>query len=529
MNQYCANRKNFLIPAIPSVFSKFDDVQRSMVQLQKCISDISQSFQILTGTTSYPGIGIVKSTGAAWDTSLNDPLVVGHGGTGKTTFALNGVLYGNAANAIGVTAIGAEGQLLRVGATPFVPAWTTLTMPTTIAAASMFVADSANVLKALTGVAGDLIYTNATPAWTKLAKGTANQILGMKADASLPEWQSHGTDKQVLYNDGVVISGDADFTFDKATNALSVPIVYGGAASGGNLILGSTVHSTKGFIELGATSRFYEPTQVLMLGAWFTPTSFTPSWNPTLYCSNEWGQQAVCGYSFTSKLANLGSVANNSMYTVGGAFVVENDYSGASTGVCAYAIYGEASAKNAQFTTTMELDPVNLSGADCTNPNPNAIGGVGAGSLITGIWMWPGGSGASPGPRDVSAGIVFLAGSDGGVDITGKYKKGIVFGVDSISTISGHKEAINLGENQEIAWYSSGGTVGRLKSDGTSLDWDGNIKLGDLKPLYMNSKNALSAIGTTLLIGADFAHAYIYIEGAGKLLSVDANGFVKAS
>ena len=46
---------------------------------------------------------------------------VADGGTGVGTFALNGVLYGNAGNPIGVTAIGTAGQILIAGASPFVP------------------------------------------------------------------------------------------------------------------------------------------------------------------------------------------------------------------------------------------------------------------------------------------------------------------------------------------------------------------------------------------------------------------------
>ena len=49
---------------------------------------------------------------------------VAEGGTGASTLALNGVLYGNGTSAIGATAIGTAGQLLKVGADPFVPEWT---------------------------------------------------------------------------------------------------------------------------------------------------------------------------------------------------------------------------------------------------------------------------------------------------------------------------------------------------------------------------------------------------------------------
>ncbi len=55
-------------------------------------------------------------------------LLVAGGGTGASILALNGVLYGNGTSAIGATAIGAAGRILKVGADPFVPAWTTLVL-----------------------------------------------------------------------------------------------------------------------------------------------------------------------------------------------------------------------------------------------------------------------------------------------------------------------------------------------------------------------------------------------------------------
>ncbi len=89
----------------------------------------------------------VKITGGDI-TGITD-LAVDDGGTGVSTFALNGVLYGNAANAIGVTAIGAEGQILRVGVSPFVPAWTTATYPATIVAGVILHGSATNVVTGL--------------------------------------------------------------------------------------------------------------------------------------------------------------------------------------------------------------------------------------------------------------------------------------------------------------------------------------------------------------------------------------------
>jgi len=49
MTQYALNRKSFLIPTIPNTFANLSDAQKYVSQLQQCISDISQSLQIVTG------------------------------------------------------------------------------------------------------------------------------------------------------------------------------------------------------------------------------------------------------------------------------------------------------------------------------------------------------------------------------------------------------------------------------------------------------------------------------------------------
>ncbi len=79
------------------------------------------TFSIAAGSSSIVTVGAL-SAGSL--TTGFTPVTVPLGGTGASTYALNGVLYGNAANAIGVTAIGTAGQILKVGADPFVPVWT---------------------------------------------------------------------------------------------------------------------------------------------------------------------------------------------------------------------------------------------------------------------------------------------------------------------------------------------------------------------------------------------------------------------
>jgi hypothetical protein len=119
----------------------------------------------VTGNVSGTAATVTGATQAAITTTANLTTVgaltsgslaagftdvpVAQGGTGASTFALNGILYGNGASAIGATAIGAEGQMLRVGADPFVPAWSTSTFADTYAIGTILHGSAANTVTGL--------------------------------------------------------------------------------------------------------------------------------------------------------------------------------------------------------------------------------------------------------------------------------------------------------------------------------------------------------------------------------------------
>ena len=118
------------------------------------------------------------------------PVPVGQGGTGAATYALNGVLYGNTASAIGVTAIGAAGQLLRVGASPFVPAWSTSTFADTYVQGGLLHAATANTIAALNpGAVGSFLMSNgASAALSYLAPGADGYMLVGGGVTTIPTW-----------------------------------------------------------------------------------------------------------------------------------------------------------------------------------------------------------------------------------------------------------------------------------------------------------------------------------------------------
>lgn len=66
--------------------------------------------------TSVPGL--TPQTGTTGDVTLGGTVAVSGGGTGATTLAAKGILYGNGTSAIGATAAGAAGQILVGGTDP---------------------------------------------------------------------------------------------------------------------------------------------------------------------------------------------------------------------------------------------------------------------------------------------------------------------------------------------------------------------------------------------------------------------------
>lgn len=87
-----------------------------------------------------------------------------------STIAQGALVVGTAADVIGVIAAVAAGRLLRAAGVGTVPAWSTLTIPDTVAQGDLLTASAANVLAALADVAvGSVLVSGgvgAVPAWS---------------------------------------------------------------------------------------------------------------------------------------------------------------------------------------------------------------------------------------------------------------------------------------------------------------------------------------------------------------------------
>jgi len=275
---------------------------------QVAINRASAALTLAGITLTTPDIG-TPSAGVLTNCS---GLPVAGGGTGAATFALNGILYGNNTSAIGVTAIGAAGQILRAGASPFVPAWTTSTFADTYAIGTILHAGAANVITGLAaGAEGTLLMGNgaAAPSW--LAAGTAGYFL-LANGAADPVWTSQPTLaslESLTIAAGTLIYGTAADTLAALaagatttilvgggaaapvwttatgtgapvragsptfTTQITTPLIYGGAAENDDVTIAGTSHATKttsyvilqptgGNVGIGTTN----PTNILSFG-----------------------------------------------------------------------------------------------------------------------------------------------------------------------------------------------------------------------------------------------------------------------
>lgn len=121
-------------------------------------------------------------------------------------------------------------------------------------------------LAAISGVQGDIIYADGTDSWTRLAKGTASQVLTMNAGATAPEWQSAGgldadlTALAALASTGFAVRTASNTWAQRSiavTSSTGLAITDGDGVAGNPTLAGidaSTI--VKGVVELATTAEF---------------------------------------------------------------------------------------------------------------------------------------------------------------------------------------------------------------------------------------------------------------------------------
>jgi hypothetical protein len=149
------------------------------------VEDINANFDAVFRALAAAGIspagisppGPSGGGGTGPVSGLSDPVTEAHGGTGKTTYAKGDLLVGLPNHKLDKLAVGADGRALEV--VSGTPAWVD-------PAHAVLSADHTDTTPAAV-VRGDIITgQDATPKWKRLAKGIAGYVLRMGANE--PEW-----------------------------------------------------------------------------------------------------------------------------------------------------------------------------------------------------------------------------------------------------------------------------------------------------------------------------------------------------
>lgn len=234
----------------------------AQVALKVAKAGDTMSGNLAMGGNNITGVGTLVAATA----QLTNPLGVIYGGTGLAALAAGDILYASAGNTLAALAKAAAGNVLlsgdapswgKVGLTAHVSGilgsanggtgngFTKFTGPTTAEkiftlpdASATILTTNAAVTAAQGGTGqssyavGDLLYASAANALSKLADVAVGQVL-----------VSGGIGAALAWSAAPALS-----------TSLTVPIIYGSAASGGDLTLHSTSHGTKGKIYLGSNS-----------------------------------------------------------------------------------------------------------------------------------------------------------------------------------------------------------------------------------------------------------------------------------
>ncbi len=196
---------------------------------------------------------------------------------GETRPSWKTALDGTAPTTIGVSDAAAAGTAL-VFAHRDHKHGSPATFPAT--AHNIFSATHGDTTGAASPVDGDIIIGNITPAWSKLAisvpAANVRNVLGVDNGETRPSWKTalDGTTPSAITDTGAAGTSLVFAHRDHAHSGSSYAILAGRAggqqldgdtASGGNLTLMSTAHSTKGKLLFG-TSGYNEATNFLGLG-----------------------------------------------------------------------------------------------------------------------------------------------------------------------------------------------------------------------------------------------------------------------
>lgn len=194
---------------------------------------------------------ILTKTGGG--SSISVPVSVANGGTGIISYTVGDLIYASGTTTLSKLSDVVTGNTLISGGVGVAPSWGKVELtthvsgilPTANGGTAVNIASAALVLGTASATAGQLTLNNAASAFTQTLRGTnpaasiiydlpttaptAGQVLQSTAPAAgvaTLSWATAGgvagSTTQVQFNDGGVQAGDADFTWNKTNNILTI-------------------------------------------------------------------------------------------------------------------------------------------------------------------------------------------------------------------------------------------------------------------------------------------------------------------
>jgi hypothetical protein len=204
----------------------------SNTRLSTLTTGASTTVLIGAGAGNLPTYGQVNLTNMVTGT-----LPLGNGGLGTTTFTQNGVLYGNAATSVLVTAAGTNGQLF-LGVTSAAPQWGTMSGDAVI------------------GNTGVITINNSAVTYAKIQNSVSgNTVLGRSANSGGVFAEiAASSDGNILRLSGTTLGfGSINLASSNAVGSSILPLANGGTAT-------SSFGTTNGFV-------YYDGSKLVTSGA----------------------------------------------------------------------------------------------------------------------------------------------------------------------------------------------------------------------------------------------------------------------